>query len=112
MKSTFKDSSFFVIKCIGLVFNFSNKASYYGFLDIFISLTGHIPLIILYFIRGKKSMIDFIFSEMEKNNYLLQKFNPIKKKTTHKDKTKIYSKREKKFLKNLQVWTILSNLKI
>ena len=78
VKDTFKDSNFGVIKCYKLVFNFKNKKSNIGFWIFLFFVIFHIPLFIYYFIFKIKSIKDFVFREMVKNNYLEKKMNPPK----------------------------------
>ena len=68
--NSFKDSNFGVIKCFNQVFKLSNKLKNAGFMIALIILLLHIPLFIIYFIQKIKSVKEFIFKEMEKNNYL------------------------------------------
>ena len=101
VKSTFKDSNINVLKCYNLVFNIKNNLNNYGFQIFFLLLLCHIPLIIIYFIKERKSLSNFIFSEMEKNNYIS---NPLKKKKL----TKIIDK-EKRIIKSKQQITNFNN---
>ena len=68
--NSFKDSNFGVIKCFNQVFKLSNKLTNAGFMIALIIILLHIPLFIIYFYQKLKSVQDFVFKEMEKNNYL------------------------------------------
>ena len=82
IKSTFLNSNFFVAKCYKLVFK-GDKSSNYGFFIFFPLAILHIPMFIFYFIFGMKTMKQFIFRELKKNDYLsnniLSLGNPVKK---------------------------------
>ena len=67
---SFRDSNFALIKCYNLFFQLSNKFKNVGFLVILIFIVLHIPLFIVYFYFRIKSIKDFVYKEMEKNNYL------------------------------------------
>ena len=80
VKDTFKESSFGVIKCYNLVFDFKDKIHNIGFLILFISIIINASLFIVYFIHGINSIKIFIFKEMSKYNFLIIRAHPIKKK--------------------------------
>ena len=82
-EDTFKDSSFGVIKCYNLVFNFKNKFKNVGFVLFLLFILCHIFIFILYFIFGINSMKLFVYKEMEKNNYIM-KINPPRRKSNKK----------------------------
>ena len=86
---TFKDSNVGVIRCYNLVFSLDNKLHNIGFLIFLIFVIIHIICFLLYFICGIKSIILFVYKEMEKNNYIPRTLNPRKKKIIKINK-KIY----------------------
>ena len=73
------DSSFGVVKCYKLVFNFSNKYRNIGFIIFTILIIIHIPLIIYYFKYKTNPINEYILIEMKKNNYITVLNNPYKK---------------------------------
>ena len=83
----FSETSFSVIKCFKLVFNFENKSENIGYI-IF-------PIIIYYIIIGISPINKFIVKEMEKYKYLPNLKSPLKKdknSITKIKKTKLISK--------------------
>ena len=70
IKNSFVDSNFGVIKCFHQVFSFDNKFKNCGFWVSLVIFGLHIPLFIIFFIYRLKSVKDFIYKEMEKNNYI------------------------------------------
>ena len=70
IENSFIDSNFGVIKCFYQVFNFSNKTKNCGFWASVLIVGFHIPLFIIFFIYGLKSVKDFIFKEMKRNDYI------------------------------------------
>ena len=76
----FDDSTFGVIKCYKLVFDFSNKLKNIAFWVFSIIILAHIPLYILSFINGIKPIANFIIDEMKKNHYFINVNEPPKKK--------------------------------
>ena len=97
---SFKDSNFGVIICYKEVFNLKNKLKNCGFLISLIILILHIPLFIIYFIYKLKSVENFVFEEMKKNNYLNQNNNNenendiFVKRSERRKKTDIFDKKQ------------------
>ena len=83
------ESNFGLIKCYNLVFSFINKFKNIGFWIFLILVTGHIPLLFLYFYKGIKNIKDFIINEMIKYGY-------IKDGVKNKNKKKCNKSRKKK----------------
>jgi hypothetical protein len=75
-----QSSTFGVIKCYELVFSFTNKLSNIGFWVFLIIILAHIPLYVLFFIKGTKPIKQYIKGEMIKYNYIANIDNPPKKK--------------------------------
>ena len=100
IRDSFVDSNFGVMKCFNLVFSFKNKLNNIGFL-IFTSLSLlHLPFFIHYFIYRTSAISSFIYGEMRKFNYFINrsnKKNPPKKNNINKKKknTKFHSKLSK-----------------
>ena len=67
--SLFSDSTFGVIQCYNKVFS-SSKASNIGFWIFLLITIGHIPLYVLFFMKGTSQIKDYIRGEMEKYHYL------------------------------------------
>ena len=84
VEDTFKDSNFGVIRCYNLVFSLDNKLHNIGFLILLLFVLAHIICFIIYFISGINSIVIFVQKEMEKNNYIIRKSNPKKKKNIRK----------------------------
>ena len=84
VEDTFKDSNFGVIRCYNLVFSLDNKLHNIGFLILLLFVLAHIICFIIYFISGINSIVIFVQKEMEKNNYIIRKSNPKKKKKIRK----------------------------
>ena len=61
--SLFSDSTFGVIQCYNKVFS-SSKASNIGFWIFLLITIGHIPLYVLFFMKGTSQMKDYIRGEM------------------------------------------------
>ena len=78
--SLFQDSTFGVIKCYNLVFDISNKKNNIGFWLFSIIIICHIPLYILFFLKGISPIKEFIINEMKKYNYFIDLGTPPKKK--------------------------------
>ena len=76
----FAESTFNVIKCFRLVFNFNNKLKNYGFIIFTILILMHIPIIIYYIVKGILPINKYIINEMEKYNYFPKLNSPKKKK--------------------------------
>ena len=73
------NSSFGVVKCYNLVFNFKTKLNNIGFWIFSIVIIIHFPLIIHYFIYGITPISKYIINEMKKYNYFRNQENPIKR---------------------------------
>ena len=80
VQTTFQDSNLGVIRCYNLVFSLKNKLHNYGFFISLFFFIIHIICYIYYFIKGIKSIVIFVFKEMEKNNYITKVYYPNKKK--------------------------------
>ena len=78
------DSSFGVVKCQGLVFNFHNKLKNIGFWIFSIVILAHIKIIIHYSINTVNPINRYIISQMKKFYYITESYNPIKKKKSEK----------------------------
>ena len=83
------NSSFGVVKCYNLVFNFKIKFNNIGFWIFSIIILLHIPFIILYFKDGINPINKYIINEMKKYNYYTNIYNPIKKKKKQKKQKNI-----------------------
>lgn len=86
--SAFLESNFGVIKCYHLVFSLKNKLSNIGFWIFGIMMLAHIPLYIIYFKNGAKSMIHFISKEMKEKGYIIPKKMEEKNEKTKNEKGK------------------------
>ena len=84
IKDSFKDSNFGIIKCYSLVFNLKTKFKNIGFLIFLVFTLIFIILYILYFIHGIKSIIVYVYQEMEKNNYISKSIHSPHKKPSKK----------------------------
>jgi len=73
------NSSFGVVKCYNLVFNFKTKLNNIGFWIFLILIIIHIPLFIHYFIYGVSPIGKYIINEMKKYHYLRKVENPLKR---------------------------------
>jgi len=78
------DSSFGVVKCGKLVFNFHNKLKNIGFWIFAIAIIAHIIIIIHYSINTINPINRYIISQMKKYSYINDIYNPIKKKNSDK----------------------------
>ena len=78
------DSSFGVIKCINLVFNFHNKLKNIGFWIFALIIIAHIVIIIHYSINTINPINRYIISQMKKFYYITDIYNPVKKKKSDK----------------------------
>ena len=78
------DSSFGVVKCGKLVFNFHNKLKNIGFWIFAIVIIAHIIIIIHYSINNINPITRYIISQMKKYSYINDIYNPIKKKKSDK----------------------------
>ena len=78
------DSSFGVVKCLNLVFNFHNKLKNIGFWIFAIVILAHIVIIIHYSINTINPINRYIISQMKKYYYITDVYNPIKKKKSDK----------------------------
>ena len=86
VQDTFRDSSFGVIWCYNLVFDFSNKINNLGFMIFSFLIAFHLICYIIYFINGIKYVKAFVLKEMEKNNYITGLFHPRKKNSIKSEK--------------------------
>jgi hypothetical protein len=87
------DSSFGVIKCLKLVFNFYNKLENIGFWLFALIIVGHIVIIIHYSINTINPINRYILSQMKKFYYISHIYNPVKKrKSNKKNSFKIFNK--------------------
>ena len=73
--STFLDLNFGVIKCYNLVFSFAGKLKNAGFWIFGAMVVSHIPMYILYLIKGTTTVTRYINKEMEKKGYSTKKEN-------------------------------------
>ena len=73
------NSSFGVVKCYNLVFDFKTKLNNIGFWIFLIIIIIHIPLFIHYFINGISPIGKYIINEMKKYHYLRRAENPLKR---------------------------------
>ena len=78
------DSSFGVIKCPNLVFNFHNKLKNIGFWIFGFVIIAHIIIIIHYSINTINPINRYIISQMKKFYYITDIYNPVKKKKSDK----------------------------
>jgi len=85
----FEDSTFGVVKCYKLVFNFSNKKNNIGFWLFTIIIIAHIPLYIKFFDKGISPIKEYIVNEMTKYHYYVSVAAPLKKKVKIKIKIKV-----------------------
>ena len=69
-KSSFMDSNIGVLRCYNLVFSFENKLNNIGFLIFIVLLIMNAIFLILYYIKGIKSVLKYMFNEMVKYGYL------------------------------------------
>jgi len=81
----FSETSFGVIKCFKLVFNFKNKLNNIEFIIYTILVFLHIPFIIIYSVILVLPIYKYIINEMDKYKYLPKLNSPVKK-----DKKDIY----------------------
>jgi len=78
------NSSFGVVKCRNLVFNFHNKLKNIGFWIFSTTIIAHIIIIIHYSINSINPICRYIISQMKKYSYINSSYNPIKKKKSDK----------------------------
>jgi len=76
----FEDSTFGVIKCYKNVFDLSNKKGNIGFWLFSVIIICHIPLYIMFFLKGISPIKEFIINEMKKYHYFIDLGAPPKKK--------------------------------
>ena len=81
------DSSFGVIKCLKLVFNFHNKLENLGFLLFALIIIAHIVIITHYSINTINPINRYIISQMKKYCYIPHIYNPVKKRKSEKKNT-------------------------
>ena len=75
----FSETSFSVIKCFKLVFNFENKSENIGYIIFTILIILHFPIIFYYIIIGISPINKYIIKEMEKYKNLPNLKSPLKK---------------------------------
>ena len=78
------DSSFGVVKCPNLFFNFHNKLENLGFLLFALTIIAHIVIIIQYSINTINPINRYILSQMKKYYYISHIYNPVKKRKSEK----------------------------
>ncbi len=64
------ESNFGLIKCYELVFSFNGKSKNIGFWIFLILVLAHIPLLLIYFCKGIKSIEKYIINQMEEYGYI------------------------------------------
>jgi hypothetical protein len=107
MEDVNKSSIFEIIRCYNLVFSFKNKLNNIGFWIFLILTIAHIPLLIIYFCNGLKSIKDYLIKEMIKYGYISKKNTKelfskdnnnekSKKIPEEKSKSKLRKRRNKK----------------
>ena len=69
-KSSFMDSNIGVIQCYNLVFSFGNKFNNIGFMIFLVLIIIKVICLILYFMKGIKSVLEYIFNEMVLYGYI------------------------------------------
>ena len=74
-KSSIADSNIAVVKCYKLVFSFEGKLKNIGFWIFLILIIANMILIIFYFKKGIKPILEYLFNEMVKNGYLKKSHN-------------------------------------
>ena len=80
MLNLFEDSTFGVIKCYKNVFDITNKKDNIGFWVFSVIIICHIPLYIMFFLKGISPIKEFIINEMKKYHYYIDLGTPPKKK--------------------------------
>ena len=95
-----KNSNIDVIKCTDLIFDFKNKSKNEGFILFFILVIIFIFLIILHFYRGIKPVVDFVYNEMKKYNYLKKDDRKFFEETKNDQVTKFNNYKTKKTITN------------
>ena len=70
IKDIEKSMAFEIIKCYNLAFSWENKKNNIGFWIFLIFTISHLPLYIIFFIKGIKPIKKYIINEMEINGYL------------------------------------------
>ena len=69
-ESKLKNSNIDVIKCTDLIFSFKNKSKNAGFILFFFLVIVFVGLIALHIYRGIKPVVEFVYGEMKKYNYV------------------------------------------
>ena len=69
-ESSISDSNIGVVRCYNLVFSFKDKSKNIGFWIFSILLVINIVFLVIFFMKGMKSIAEFIFNEMVKYGYL------------------------------------------
>ena len=70
LKDIEKSMPFEIVKCYNLFFSLKNKMNNIGFWILSIFVATHIPLFLIYLIKGIKPIKKYIFDEMKKNGYI------------------------------------------
>ena len=86
------DSNFGLIKCYNLVFSLDGKLYNIGFWIFFMLVLAHIPLLLIYFCKGIKSIEKYIINQMMEYGYINKKnknINEGKEKNKKKDKNNL-----------------------
>ena len=81
-----KNSNFQIIKCHNLVFSLKGKLINIGFWIFLVSVSAHIPFLILIFYRGVNPVKDYIINEMKIYGYIKSDKNISKKSPPRKNK--------------------------
>ena len=81
------ESNFGLIKCYKLVFSFEGKLKNIGFWIFLILIIAHFPLLIIYFKKGIKPILDYLINEMQKHGYMNENNSIINKKRKKKIRT-------------------------
>ena len=79
--SAFLDLNFGVIKCYNLVFSFAGKLKNAGFWIFGAMVVSHIPMYILYLIKGTTTLTRYINKEMDDKGYNINKVFHDKQKS-------------------------------
>ena len=95
-----KNSNIDVIKCTNLIFDFKNKSKNVGFILFCILVIIFILLIIIHIYRGIKPVVDFVYKEMRKYNYLKKDDRKFFEETNNNKVTKFKNCKAKKTITN------------
>lgn len=94
IKDSFDQFNFRIVRCFNQFFSFKGKVKNYGFWIFIIMIVLHIPLYILFFVKGMTAIIKFIFNEIESKGYKVSK--NFMSNNSFKSKTDDSSKKSKK----------------